>query len=164
MSTRRNQTLTIIPSVLDRLLDDEPANTRDSPRSRYHDLRQLKQAVARDLEALLNTRRETLEDLPADLPHAARSILAYGIPDFTAFGLASPDDRADIRRRLEAAIETYETRLTHVKVLLEEDELGTRALRFRVDAMLEVDPAREPVRFDAMLQMSTHQYMVREGD
>lgn len=154
----------MVPSILDRLLDDDPASLRDSPRARYHDIRQLKQAVARDLESLLNTRRESTEDISSELPHAARSIIAYGVPDFTSYGLASPDDRNDIRRRLEEAIATYETRLTRVRVVLDEGEPGERALRFRVDAMLEVDPAREPVRFDALLQVSTHQYTVRDGE
>ena len=46
----------LIVSVLDRLLDDEPGNPREQPRSSGMDLRALKQNVRRDLENLLNTR------------------------------------------------------------------------------------------------------------
>ena len=46
----------LVPSVLDRLLDDEPQNTHETPKSRNQVLRDLKQSVRRDLENLLNTR------------------------------------------------------------------------------------------------------------
>jgi type VI secretion system protein ImpF len=34
-------------------------------------------------------------------------------------------------------------------------------LRFRIDALLRVDPAPEPVTFDAVLQLNTQQYLVK---
>jgi len=39
----------LLPSVLDRLLDDDPGVSRDPPRSRHQVLRELKQSVRRDL-------------------------------------------------------------------------------------------------------------------
>jgi len=55
----------IVPSVLDRLLDDQPDLTHEAVTYRIDDLRGLKRSVARDLEAMLNTRQEALEELPA---------------------------------------------------------------------------------------------------
>ena len=46
----------LMPSLLDRLLDDEPNNNQDAPQARHQVLRELKQSVRRDLENLLNTR------------------------------------------------------------------------------------------------------------
>jgi len=46
----------LVPSVLDRLLDDDPGVSREPARNRHQVLRELKQAVRRDLENLLNTR------------------------------------------------------------------------------------------------------------
>ena len=46
----------LVPSVLDRLMDCEPDNPREAPKSRHQILRELKQSVRRDLENLLNTR------------------------------------------------------------------------------------------------------------
>jgi len=46
----------LIPSVLDRLLDDDPASAREAPKARTQVLRELKQSVRRDLEWLLNSR------------------------------------------------------------------------------------------------------------
>ena len=36
-----------------------------------------------------------------------------------------------------------------------------RALRFRVDAMMELGPDNEKVQFDAVLQLNSQNYMVR---
>jgi len=48
-------------SVLDRLIDQEPENRHDVPVSRSLSVRLSKNAVRRDLEWLLNTRRIALE-------------------------------------------------------------------------------------------------------
>lgn len=164
MTTRRPGALFVTPSVLDRLLDDAPNVERDGARERQQDLRGLRASVARDLEALLNTRRASIEPVPDALAHVRRSIVDYGIPDFTSRGLANPDDREAVRRSVEHAIATHESRLRQVRVAMEPAGAGQRELRFRVEAILEVAPAREPVRFDAMLQVTTQQYTVRSGE
>jgi type VI secretion system protein ImpF len=51
---RPNQSM--VPSVLDRLLNDSPTATREVPASGNQLLRDVKMAVCRDLENLLNTR------------------------------------------------------------------------------------------------------------
>ena len=39
-----------------------------------------------------------------------------------------------------------------------------RALRFRIEALLRVEPAPEPVTFDAVLQLNTQKYVVQGHD
>src|ERR1051326_1765438 len=80
---RANDEFDILPSVLDRLLDDEPGADRESFSGRFFSLRDLKQAVARDLEALLNTRQEALEEVPSEFSEVSQSLRTYGLPDFT---------------------------------------------------------------------------------
>ncbi len=46
----------IRPSLLDRLMDDEPAVSREPVRHQAASVRQVKAAVARDLENLLNAK------------------------------------------------------------------------------------------------------------
>ena len=77
---RPNQPL--VPSVLDRLLDDDPEISREAPASRHQVLRELKMAVRRDLENLLNTRVRCLA-LPAHCKELNQSLVNYGLPDFT---------------------------------------------------------------------------------
>jgi type VI secretion system protein ImpF len=158
---RINNDVNIVPSILDRLIDDEPHVSRELPSSRIKDLRALEQSVGRDLEALLNSRQETLKELPGELKEVNRSLLTYGLPDFTSFSLLTQDDRHRIRRAVEDAINTFEPRLLRVRVALEAPREHDRGLRFRIDAFLRVDPSPEPVTFDAVLQMNTQQYVIQ---
>jgi type VI secretion system protein ImpF len=154
----------ILPSILDRLLDDAPDVSHEPIPNRFQNLRQLKRAVTRDLEALLNTRQEMLDELPPEFAEVRRSLMAYGLPDFTAFSLLNAHDRSRIRRALEQVIATFEPRLDRVRVALEPPRQYEQALRFHIEALLRVEPAPEPVTFDAMLQLQTQHYVVRGAD
>ncbi len=164
MPPRRQREQTIVPSLLDRLLDDEPGQTHEGLPYRTDDVRGLKRAVARDLETLLNTRREALEEIPESFEEVRRSLLAYGLPDFTASSLLSPRDRTRIRLALEDTIATFEPRLERVRVAVEEPQPSERSMRFRVEGWLRVEPAPEPVAFDTVLQLSTRSYVVQGRD
>jgi type VI secretion system protein ImpF len=158
---RLDYDVNIVPSVLDRLLDDEPQVSKEPATSRTQDVRALERAVGRDVEALLNSRQETLEELPSEFVEVNRSLVTYGLPDLTSLSLLSQDDRNRIRRAVEQAITVFEPRLQSVRVALEAPRQHDRGLRFRIDALLRVDPAPEPVTFDALLQLSTQQYVIR---
>lgn len=152
----------ISPSVLDRLFDDSPRITQEPNTSRYQNLREAKASVARDLEAMLNTRQEALFPLPPEL-EASRSLICYGLPDFTALSLLNLGDQVRICQSVEQTIALFEPRLKQVQVAIEPPRDNDRALRFRIDALLQVDPVREPVVFDAMLQLGTHRYQVGQA-
>jgi type VI secretion system protein ImpF len=70
-------------------------------------------------------------------------------------------DRARIRRILEETILTFEPRLLRVRVTLEPRREYDKALRFRVDALLRVDPAPAPVTFDTVWRVETQEYTVQ---
>jgi type VI secretion system protein ImpF len=158
---RIDRDVNIVPSILDRLLDDEPQVTKEPASSRIKDLRALERSVARDLEALLNSRQETLRELPSEFREVNRSLVTYGLPDFTSYSLLTQDDRNRIRRAVEDAINIFEPRLLRVRVTLEAPREHDRGLRFRIDALLRVDPSPEPVTFDAVLQLNTQQYVIQ---
>lgn len=151
----------LLPSVLDRLLDDQPQISREPATDRLQDLRALERAVGRDLEALLNSRQETLVELPSEFVELNESLLVYGLPDLTSLSLLSQDDRNRIRRAVEQAIAVFEPRLERVRVAIESPREHDRGLRFRIDALLRVDPAPEPVSFDAILHLNTQQYEIQ---
>jgi len=123
-------------------------------------LQELKQSVSRDIEALLNTRRELLTELPPDFQEVKHSLLTYGLPDFTAMSLNSHQDRKSIRREVESTLSMFEPRLRSIKVTVEGPNKFEHALHFRIDAMLLVEPNPEAVSFDAILQLSTSTYHV----
>jgi type VI secretion system protein ImpF len=154
----------IVPSILDRLLDDEPEVSREPLPNRFQNLAQLKKAVARDLEALLNTRQEILEEVPPEFIEVSLSLVTYGLPDFSSSSVLSTNDRNRIRRALEQAVATFEPRCERVRVHLEAPREQDRTLRFRIEALLRVEPAPEPVTFDAVLRLNTQQYVVQGQD
>jgi len=158
--TRFDNEIRVTPSVLDRLIDYEPEISHEPATSRAKSLRQLKQAVRRDLEYLLNTRR-VAGGLPPGLTELNKSLAAYGLPDFSAVNVNSPDEQMRLRRVLETTIGVFEPRLQDVKVTLEPLHGNERALRFRVDARLRVEPTPEPVTFDTVLQLHSGEYKVR---
>ncbi|KMN76183.1 type VI secretion system baseplate subunit TssE [Chromobacterium alkanivorans] len=150
----------ILPSVLDRLLDDQPDNSHGAETMLY-ELPQIKRSLARDLEALLNTRLAPLQELFDMYPQAHDSMLSFGIPDLSGISLLNPQDRELLREQLRRAIEVHEPRLSRVRVNLDAPREMERHLRFRVDAVLKVHPHRPPVTFDATLQLSSNVYKVQ---
>lgn len=148
-------------SVLDRLLDYEPGQPSEPLASRSKNLRQLKQSVRRDLEWLLNT-RQVADGVPAEFKELSNSLAAYGLPDFSSASADNPDDQHRMRRVIEETIHIFEPRLRDVTVTIEPERNAERALRFRIEANLIVDPAPEPVTFDTTLQLVNGEYKVQE--
>ena len=120
-------------SVFDRLLDNNP----DMPEGLMQTctVEQLRDAVARDLESLLNSRAAI---------------------NFDA-------DRRHISRSLSHAIETHEPRLQAVSVQFHDEQTSQSSLAFTIRAMLVVRPTRETVSFDAVLQPSLSSYRVMQA-
>ncbi len=152
----------LLPSVLDRLLDDEPGTQHDVDRSRTQLLRDLKQSVRRDLENLLNT-RISLYSVPTDLEQLKTSVLNYGIPDFTGLAMGSRRQRENLARRVEDAIRRFETRFKSLRVELVDDSgnVKDRAIRFRIEGLLHAEPAPEPVTFESQLRPQLGDFDVR---
>jgi type VI secretion system protein ImpF len=150
-------------SVLDRLFDSEPERPSDLPPSRQRSLRELKQAVRRDLEWLLNTRR-SIVPVPKNYVQTPKSLISYGLPDFSAASVTNPSDRASILRTLERTIAQFEPRLKSVSIMIDTGGESKQALRFRIDAMLDVDPAPEQVTFDTTLQLYSGEYEIKEEE
>lgn len=149
----------VTPSLLDRLTDHAPSSRSESPPTRSQGVRTMKAALWRDLTALLNTKR-CEQEVAEQYGEISRSLLNYGLPDFTSFSLKSPVDQNKIRRALESAIRRFEPRLEKVTVSLNSPNDTDSALQFRVDAFLRVEPAPEPVSFEAVLQSDTGQILV----
>ena len=143
--------------LMDRLVD-APLPEDGGRRVSVTDMRN---SVSRDLENLLNTRSEGARLITDSFKECRASSLTYGILDFSSYSLLSPHDRDRIRRSLELAIGLHEGRLTRIRVTLEPQRELDRALRFRVDALMELGPDNEKVQFDAVLQLYTQTYVVR---
>ncbi|WP_093556195.1 type VI secretion system baseplate subunit TssE [Pseudoduganella namucuonensis] len=150
------------PGLFDRLFD-EPAHGAGSGTVARLSVEEMKDAVARDLEALLNTRSVLREELLKRYPECGRSIASYGLSDFAGLSLSSTDDRAHICRALERAILRHEPRLRNVQASLEVREGAINRLGFNITALLVASATQEPVNFDAVLQPSSLHYTISKG-
>ena len=154
-----NPEVTFLPSVLDRLLDDGPNTVAARPRSRAQQLLELRNAVRRDLEALLNS-HQCCFVLPAELAELPKSLLEYGIPDFLTMNVVAESAREKFRASVEDAIRRFEPRFKMVRVTLVEDTAADRTLRFRIEALMYAEPAPERVSFDSLLDPSSQSFYV----
>lgn len=106
------------PSLLDRLTDEDPARTSESRDQRVIDIKRLREIVQRDLSWLLNTNNAEPWIDPELHPHAARSVLNYGIIDLSGvFATRSRNDA--IRASLRHSIELFEPRLRPGSLMIE---------------------------------------------
>jgi type VI secretion system protein ImpF len=98
------------PSLLDRLRDDDPKDRQESRERRIMSMRQIREAVLRDLSWLLNAPARKLDDEVYDFPLVARSVLNFGMPDLsgvTASGLSA----TRLEQMVHEAVVTFEPRI-----------------------------------------------------
>jgi type VI secretion system protein ImpF len=107
------------PSLLDRLTDHHPQDTRETAEARVLTRQQLRAAVLRDLSWLFNTTRPEPEpastrtdelDLWRPYAFARRSVLNFGMPAFAGSTKSSLDKRA-MEAAIKEAIATFEPRI-----------------------------------------------------
>jgi len=151
------------PGFLDKLFDDD-ARGPASPVLRSHSIGEMKNAVARDIEALLNTRMVFTDEALEGFPECERSVVTFGLNDFSGRSLASHDDREFVCSSIRNAIDRHEKRLSNVSVtLMLDSQSDTQVLYFGITALLTLSHLQEPVQFDATLQPTTLQYSVSRG-
>jgi type VI secretion system protein ImpF len=163
MARNLGETTVTIP-VLDRLIDLEPGNRMENPLSRSQSVRLLKNAVRRDLEWLLNSRR--ICDLPDEgLKEVNRSAYTYGLPDLSSLTMAASGDRNKLVRQILATINLFEPRLANVRlVMVEAPDSAKKDVRLRVEAMLRMDPVPEPISFDTVIELKSGNCRLTGGD
>src|SRR6266571_3278353 len=126
--------------LFDRLVDRDPFLRREVRPMRTLDRRGLKESVRRELEQLFNTRCP----VPAHrLTIRERSVIDYGIPDFSTFSARRFEDRARLADVLRRAIEAFEPRLANVRVRIELVTGDDMTLAGSIEADLMVDNVSE---------------------
>jgi type VI secretion system protein ImpF len=148
------------PGLLDRLMDERGEPGGAAPQRMT--IEQIKDHVARDLEALLNTRAALPPAAFAAFPLARASILNYGLLDFAGFCMTSDEDRAAICAALVSAIETHEPRLKDVSASIALAAGSVNRLDFVIHAQLALDEGGNTVDFSAVLQPSSLHYAIKK--
>jgi type VI secretion system protein ImpF len=147
--------------LLDRLIDEAPERAQDVPAAPAEAQSLLRRSVQRDLEALLNARRRWRSWSPS-LTQLAVSPLSFGIPDCTGGNFHDPAAGETLRRDIEDTIRRFEPRFrsVHVSIVHSDNSLET-TLRLRIEALLQAEPAPEPVAFDTLVDAVTASVLVR---
>jgi type VI secretion system protein ImpF len=140
------------PSLLDRLTDDAPEDRLESRDQRVIDIRRLREIVQRDLSWLLNTANNEDWIDPERYPHAAQSVINYGVE--TVSGEFSTEHRAElIRQSIARAIEVFEPRIRRgtTRVEMRTDNVARRAT---INYDIRSEMWAEPIPIELYLRSS----------
>jgi type VI secretion system protein ImpF len=151
--------MNIQTSILDRLIDHEPAVSRETVQYRLADIGAIKQSVIRDVENLLNTRRNIFP-VPEEFREVNNSLFVYGLPDFSSMNPRSPQVKQMLRRDIEQTVARFERRLKNIKVQLEMSDKMEQKIRFRITGILNIEPLSEPVTFDTYFDVNKGNYAI----
>jgi type VI secretion system protein ImpF len=146
-------------SVLDRLIDHEPHVSADRPMTWARSIQELKSALRRDLEWLLNTRR-IVHPAPEVFNELRHSLYHYGLPDVSSLSADAPDTGAILMRQIEEAIEEYEPRLSNVRVSRLPTDRAARQVRFLIEGTLDMEPNPEQVAYDTVLEIASGRFEI----
>lgn len=134
------------------LLFDRLVNTTDQDGSEQHlrilNSNQLKASVRRELDRLLNTRCSIQLH---QIGEEERSVINYGIPDFSSLSPHNADDHALIATIVAQTITAFEPRLRQVRVEVGPVFSAESALWLNISAQLVVGLYSEPVSFPVTL-------------
>lgn len=123
----------------------------------------LKDSVARDVEALLNSRCGLRDDALKAWPQSQQSVLSFGLKDFVSMCLSSEGDRAEICDDIRRCLLRHEPRLQDTRVDVSKAEGPGQRLHFSIQALLIAHEANEVVSFDAVLMPVSQRYQVQRS-
>ncbi|MGO7047812.1 type VI secretion system baseplate subunit TssE [Rhizobium johnstonii] len=147
-------------SILDRLIDEAPDRTVDPPISFVDQVRDVREAIRRDLEALLNTRRCPATP-PAALSELKDALVSYGVDGIVSANLMTDQAKLKLAQAIERRIALFETRLSDVRVtILKSRTMTERALRMRIQATFRLHEGMPPISFESTIDPSTQRFLV----
>ncbi len=157
----------LVPSLLDRLTDNNPENKAELRDARVLSISQLRNCVLRDLAALFNAvHLEAAADLEP-YPEIRRSTLNYGLPSFSG-SVATSISLKDTERSIRQAIIDFEPRLipdsVRVRLVDEQKDLDKHnVVSFRIEAQLYAQPAPVELLLHTDMDLESGQCKVAEA-
>ncbi|MGO7581560.1 type VI secretion system baseplate subunit TssE [Rhizobium ruizarguesonis] len=156
----RSRDRVLARSILDRLIDEAPDRTVDPPMSFVDQVRDVREAIRRDLEALLNTRRCPATP-PAALSELKDALVSYGVDGIVSANLMTDQAKLKLAQAIERRIALFETRLSDVRVtILKSRTMTERALRMRIQATFRLHEGMPPISFESTIDPSTQRFLV----
>lgn len=153
------------PSLLDRLTDEEPAQSQESRNRRVLSIQRLRECVLRDVEWLLNTTNLAQRELAETHPLVAQSVVNYGIPDMAGL-TASTVDIGELEALVRQAIWDFEPRILRhslkVRAHGSDDQFNHNALVFEIEGDLWAQPVPLELFMKTEIDLETGNIAVTE--
>ncbi len=135
----------LLPSLLDRLTDEEPKRKEETRERRSINMRDLRDAVLRDLEFLFNTTNYECGFRDELNPVVRDSVINYGLPALSG-NIFSSSDLTRIQQEIKHCVQVFEPRILKdtVKVkIVHDDSASRRSLIFQIEGTLWGNPMPE---------------------
>ena len=141
-------------SIMERL-----SEAYEQPNTQAASLRVLKEAIRRDLEAVLNTRRQMGAELDG-YSQAAGSVLNFGVEDLSSLRADPEGYLLQMQRAVQKCVMEYEPRLADISVTVQDAQIEVREIRLHIEAQLILSRTGERVSFDTIFDVSRETYSV----
>lgn len=138
------------PSLLDRLTDLNPDSQTEGRDDRVINIRRLRDIIRRDLSWLLNCNSlDTVIDAE-EYPHAANSVLNYGVRE-VAGDFSTKKRGSDIRKAIKRAIIMFEPRIKEgtLEIIAREDSTTSETV---VEFDIRADMWAQPLPMELYLR------------
>lgn len=153
------------PSLLDRLIDDDPASRVESREQRVFAMARLRELVLRDLAWLLNCESlENLEDLEP-YPHVRNSVVNFGVPALSGTTLSGTNLKL-LEKRVRAAVNVFEPRIlsdsVSVRAFKSDSEMSKKSLSIEIEGELWAQPIPLRLFLRTEVDLDTGTVIVKE--
>lgn len=155
------------PALLDRLLDDDPADQKPEPKERRMlSKAQFREAVLRDLGFLLNAAAPAGDEGIAHYAEVTASVLNYGMPSFAGETATSLDIGA-LERAVREALIRFEPRIVPASLRVQALHEGPmldwhNVISLRIEAVVWAQPVPLDLLLRTDVDLETGQIEVRE--
>lgn len=136
-----------VASLFDRLIDESPDEQMEARPFRGYSSRALRESVRQEVSRLLNTRSGRFRP---DTNGGMRTVLDYGVPDYTAFYPLNQENQQRLKQTLVQTLTVFEPRLRRVTVSMMKVK-DQNALLLQIDAILIIESVSEQVSFPIII-------------
>ena len=157
----------LVPSLLDRLTDNDPQGRLEARENRLLSIPQLRASVLRDMGWLFNAIRLDVNGNLDAYPEIKSSVLNYGLPAMSGHCVSGTDMR-ELERLMRQAILNFEPRLIAdtltIKAETNVKELNHHNLvSFKICAQLWAQPAPVELTLQTDLDLESGQCRIAEA-
>ncbi len=149
------------PCLLDRLTDDESDKGIESRERRVITVRQLRNAVLRDLTWLFNSHSRSELDELDEFPLVRDSVLNFGVPDHCGQTNTSISEQA-IERQIRDAVLRYEPRILPNTLSIKAKTIG-HSVTFEIQGDMWAQPVPDPLFVRTELDLETGGISLKEA-